>query len=335
MIKTSGDSIPGSTSTGSFSATQPVLTVLRALLGEDQYPDIEHSVDLSLPVAANTYSREDALISILTSHSRPPEGSTAFNLVNKCGQNLAHLCAQLRYHRLLISAIEWGVDISIMDANGWTPLDFARFYDDLNAVDILEGGWEDDQEVLERGPFSPTQIKSINSSSPSLSPGSVQPAENRESPHSKTLPTSAIHPPQLTATLERVLGPGTASADKGPVPDVQPELAPQLETIVLPSTTDTTEPGARAVPEVLVYPVDFSPPQLGPTTTLNGEPLGDGLSRYLNFRPFHSTLAESAEPCAPPNSTRTAPKKGQKMSPRGSLGDSSTLSSFWELLVTV
>src|SRR5258708_2646259 len=165
MIKSIGGSNSGSTSTVTSSAAHLALTTVQALLDEDQHPDIETSLDLTLSLIASGQPREEALISILSLHPWSPEYSAAFNLVNKYGQNLAHLCAQLHYHRLLITVIEWGVDISVRDANGWTPLDFARFYGDVDAMDILEGGWEDDMETLEEGNFSPVQLTSMVPSS--------------------------------------------------------------------------------------------------------------------------------------------------------------------------
>ena len=66
------------------------------------------------------------------------------NFSNQRGHNLAHFCAQLRYHRVLTAAIERGVDINAKDVNGWTPLDFACLHRDEDAIDILEGEWEDE-----------------------------------------------------------------------------------------------------------------------------------------------------------------------------------------------
>ena len=82
---------------------------------------------------------EDELLGMLD--SIPFQDS--INLVDHDGHNLAHFCAQLRYHRLLTAVIERGADIHAKDANGWTPLDFARLHRDEDAIDILEGDWED------------------------------------------------------------------------------------------------------------------------------------------------------------------------------------------------
>ena len=107
--------------------------------------------------------RKEALISILNSHPSPLTGSTTFNLVNKYGQNLANVCAQLSYHHLLTFVIEQGVDIGVREANGWMLLDFACFYGNLNVVDFLEGDWECDVKVPEQGPlrFEPGNLISL------------------------------------------------------------------------------------------------------------------------------------------------------------------------------
>src|SRR5258708_22964814 len=195
MIRSSGSSNLGSASIGSSSAAHLALTMAQAHLDEDQPPDTENSPDQSLSLIASEHSREEALISILSAHPWSPENSAAFNLVNTYGQNLAHLCAQLRYHRLLTAVIEWGVDINIIDVNGWTPLDFAGFYGDLDAVDILEGGWEDDIESLEEGIFSPVQLTSMVPSSP---PQTDQLAENP----AEREPPSPPMPPQQPSNAQ-------------------------------------------------------------------------------------------------------------------------------------
>ena len=181
MIKSTGGPIPGSVPTRTSPAHQPVLTILQALLDGDPSPDIESGITLLRSSTANAHSREESLISILSSHPQPPKDTTAFNLVNEYRQNLAHLCAQLGYHRLLTFVIERGVDISAKDANGWMPLDFARFYGDLNAVDILEGEWECDVKVPERGPLR-LEPKNLISSSLVPSPGVAQTAQLVEPP---------------------------------------------------------------------------------------------------------------------------------------------------------
>ena len=149
--------------TGTSPAHQPVLTILQALLDGNPSLDIESSIAL-LPSTANAHSREEALISILNSHPWSPKDSTTFNLANEYGQNLAHLCAQLGYHRLLTFVIERGVDINVKDADGWMALDFARFYGDLNAVDILEGDWECDVEVPVQAPSMSTDVSTPSTS---------------------------------------------------------------------------------------------------------------------------------------------------------------------------
>ena len=98
---------------------------------------------------------EDDLLRLLGSISWPLEDCDSINLVNNCGQNLAHYCAQLRYHRLLTAVIERGVDIHAKDVNGWTPLGVARLHRDEDAIDILEGEWEDKiQDAISTAPSS-------------------------------------------------------------------------------------------------------------------------------------------------------------------------------------
>jgi len=79
-------------------------------------------------------------------------GRNSVNLVNNRGQNLAHICARLGHHSLLINVIEKGANIHAEDMNRRTPLDFARLYHDEDAIDILEGDWDDNiQDVISTG----------------------------------------------------------------------------------------------------------------------------------------------------------------------------------------
>jgi hypothetical protein len=87
-----------------------------------------------------------SLVIMLGSHPWTAEDQTAINIINEQGQNLAHLCAQLGYNQLFLTVIQWGVDISAKDINGWTPLDLARLNKDKEAVDVLEGDWVDPVE---------------------------------------------------------------------------------------------------------------------------------------------------------------------------------------------
>ena len=86
---------------------------------------------------------EDDLLGLLDSILWQLEDCDSINLVNNNGQNLAHYCAQLGYLNLLTAVIERGADIHVRDVNGWTPLDFARLHRNEDAIDILEGDWED------------------------------------------------------------------------------------------------------------------------------------------------------------------------------------------------
>jgi hypothetical protein len=86
---------------------------------------------------------EDDLLGLLDSVPWSLEDYDSINLVNNHSQNLAHLCSQLRYRRLLIAVIERGIDIHAKDVNGWSPLNFAQLHRDEDAMDILQGDWED------------------------------------------------------------------------------------------------------------------------------------------------------------------------------------------------
>ena len=98
---------------------------------------------------------EDDLLGLLGSISWHLEDCDSINLVNNRGQNLAHFCSQLRYHRLLTAVIEIGADIRVKDVNGWSPLDFARLHRDEDAIDVLRGEWEDKiQDAISTGSFS-------------------------------------------------------------------------------------------------------------------------------------------------------------------------------------
>ena len=103
--------------------------------------------DLDQPVT------EDYFLGILNSSLF--QNCDSINLANDFGQNLAHFCVELRYHRLLTAVIERGVDIHAKDVNGWTPLDVARLHHDADAIDILEGEWEDKiEDAISTAPLS-------------------------------------------------------------------------------------------------------------------------------------------------------------------------------------
>jgi hypothetical protein len=115
---------------------------------------------------------EDDLLGILDSI---PFQDSDSNLVNHRGQNLAHLCAQLRYHRLLTAVIERGTDIHAKDANGWTPLDFARLHRDEDATDILRGDWEEDiQDPISTGSLSTDPLPAFDYFDPVQHPTPVE-----------------------------------------------------------------------------------------------------------------------------------------------------------------
>jgi hypothetical protein len=107
----------------------------------------------ALPSDSDDLVSEDDLLGILDSILF--QDCDSMNLANRYGQNLAHFCAQVRYHRLLTAVIERGADIHAKDVNGWAPLDFARLHHDEDALDILEGDWEDNvQQAILTGSLS-------------------------------------------------------------------------------------------------------------------------------------------------------------------------------------
>ena len=98
--------------------------------------------------ASDAEELEDTLLEMIGSQNWSTEDHDTLKSTNQRGQSLAHLCAQLGYHRLLLRLIELGLDITIQDANGWRARDFALLYKDKEALDILEGGWEEREEAL-------------------------------------------------------------------------------------------------------------------------------------------------------------------------------------------
>jgi len=130
---------PPTTQSQSSTAT-PMATPIQ---GETLSSDSNHPVT------------EDDLLGLLGSISWQLEDRDSINLLSDSGQNLAHYCAQLGYHRLLTAVIEIGADIHVKDVNGWTPLDFARLHRDEDTIDILEGDWEDHiEKIISTGSFS-------------------------------------------------------------------------------------------------------------------------------------------------------------------------------------
>ena len=105
--------------------------------------DVLNNVVPSSFTPVGEHPREEILVAMLGSHPWTAADEAVINIVNEHGQNLAHLCAQLGHNKLLLAVIEWGIDIRTKDANGWTPLDFARLHGNEEAVDILEGDWID------------------------------------------------------------------------------------------------------------------------------------------------------------------------------------------------
>ena len=80
---------------------------------------------------------ETLLIEFLASFESSSDFSRLVSISNDYGQTLAHLAVPFRCNALLGALIKWGSDISVPDANGFTPLDFAYLYEAQECIDIL------------------------------------------------------------------------------------------------------------------------------------------------------------------------------------------------------
>jgi hypothetical protein len=148
---------------------------------------VVEEVDLSSFDTTNEHSREENLLAMLGSHPWAEEDAPAINIVNERGQNLAHLCAQLGYNRLLLAVIEWGIDIRAKDVNGWTPLDFARLNKGEEAIDMLEGDWVDTAEyALHPHPNDMSHNPIVSSSIREMDSGCIKSTTLPPSPTSKS-----------------------------------------------------------------------------------------------------------------------------------------------------
>jgi hypothetical protein len=176
--------------------------------------------------------REDDVLCILDSIPWSLEGSDAINLVNNCGQNLAHFCAQLRFHCFLVALIERGINIHTKDVNGRTPLNFARLHRDEDAMDILQGDWEDsllDTDPMELRPtdlllsVKPKGVFTIqNKRAPAASPG-PRPNPSRDITRPRDPP---VRPSLGTGKLRTLLEiPRALFGSRGPEPIAHTELA--------------------------------------------------------------------------------------------------------------
>ena len=90
---------------------------------------------------------------------------------------------------------------------------------------------------------------------------------------------------------------GESSANEESVPDAQPNLVPEPDTLAVPPSSDTTTELVSPVEsEVFVYPVDTEPPQL-----VHAEPesLEDDVFHYPAAEPVEPTPAEPVEPVTP------------------------------------
>ena len=80
---------------------------------------------------------ETLLIEFLASFESSSDFSRLISITNDYGQTLAHLAIPFRCSALLSALIKWGGDISVPDANSFTPLDFAYLYEAQEYIDIL------------------------------------------------------------------------------------------------------------------------------------------------------------------------------------------------------
>ena len=80
---------------------------------------------------------ETLLIEFLASFESSSDFSRLISITNDYGQTLAHLAVPFRCSALLGALIKWGSDISVPDANGFTPLDFAYLYKAQECIDTL------------------------------------------------------------------------------------------------------------------------------------------------------------------------------------------------------
>jgi len=153
---------------------------------------------------------------------------------------------------------------------------------------------------------------------PVAQPGEPAVGEQRPPASPEALPPPYVSPPHTPPTASKeqyafrslvppqngvaeVAGPSSSesSANEESVPDVQPELTPEPETLAVPSNSDTTTEVSPVESEVFVYPVESSPPQLVPVTMAEPESLEDDVFHYPTAEPVEPTPAEPIEPVAP------------------------------------
>jgi hypothetical protein len=92
---------------------------------------------------------------------------------------------------------------------------------------------------------------------------------------------------------------GGSSANEEPMPDAQPVLVPQPETLTVPSNGHTMELASPVESEVFVYPVESSPSDPVATTTVEPESPEDDVFRYPADELVEPTPVEPVEPIAP------------------------------------
>ena len=83
---------------------------------------------------------ETGLVEALRSLQVQPNFREIVSTTNNWGQTLAHLSIFYDYPYLLSSLVDWRIDLTIADANGFTALHYAYMKGDLDSVRILRRG---------------------------------------------------------------------------------------------------------------------------------------------------------------------------------------------------
>ena len=164
-------------------------------------------------------------------------------------------------------------------------------------------------EVSDVEPNEPPVVAQVEQSLEAHSPPHVFLPDTAPTASREEHIVRSIAPLQNGVTVVAGCSSSESSANEGPVPDTQPEPAPQRETLAVPSNSDTTELVSPVESEVFVYPVDSSPPQLIPATTEEAESPEDDVFHYPTAEPVEPTPAEPAEPVEPVEPVAPAPRR--------------------------
>jgi len=111
-------------------------------------------------------SIEASLVEALTCLQARSDFHEIVSTTNDYNQTLAHLSIRYGYSSLLSHLVEWGIDLTIADANGLTALQFANHEGDLDSMRILRrgGASETMTDTLSRTPSEP-QLEDFDSDS--------------------------------------------------------------------------------------------------------------------------------------------------------------------------